>query len=200
MKTRPFAAMALILALLPSLASASDLLRDNELKFLVRTCLAHFEHRTGQPVKIDKARLQKMGFAIKTDEAFDFEAQRVIKEGIYRLKKHRFGPTIEMDRLKRRPDEVKFWSCGITSGDSLKTTEAFITPMTSANVQKMIEKEAQSMGFQPTRGKRGKVIWMKNGVPMTLRVAFYTATGQGVTGNVAPSGIYFQGAHPKHLR
>ncbi|MBR9653572.1 hypothetical protein IT775_20855 [Thalassobius aquimarinus] len=169
------------------------------MKFLVKNCLAHFAQQTGHPVKIDKNRLLKMGFSISRDETFIFKAQHVIKEGDYIFAKERFGPAIEIDRNRRKPDDVKYWTCNITTSDTVKTTDAYITNMTSLQVQKLIEKEAQRMGFKPFKGKRNKTIWTRNGVPMTFRVTFFTKSGQRQDGSSTPAGIYFQGAHPKYL-
>lgn len=190
---------AFVLICLPSLASASQLLNASEMKFLVKNCLTHFAQQTGHPVKIDKNRLLKMGFSISKDETFVFEAQRVVKEEIYRLAKRRLGPAIEIDRHRRKPDDVKYWTCNITMGDTVQTTDAHITNMTSLQVQKLIEKEAQRMGFEPFKGKRNKTIWTRNGVPMTFRVTFFTKSGQRQDESSTPAGIYFQGAHPKYL-
>ena len=190
---------AFVLIFLPSLASASQLLNSSEMTFLVRNCLSHFSPKNGLPVNIDKNRLQNMGFSITRDENHIIEAQRVVKEAVYGFTKYRIGPAIRIDRQRKRPDVVKFWTCKITMGDMVKSTTAYITNMTSAQVQKLIEKEARRMGFKTIKGKRNKTIWIKNGVPMIFRVAFYTEPGQRPDGNSTPAGIYFQGAHPKVL-
>jgi len=191
--------MVLLLVIAPNQSLASELLSANELKYLIRTCLSHFSQRSGAPIKVDQSRLAKMGFKTKKNKSFDFEAQRVVHEGVYRFSKKRFGPTIELDRNRKKPDAIKFWSCDITTGDDLQTTRPFITRMSSTEVQKLMESEAARLGFRPVAGKRGAKLWIKNGVPLIMNVLFYTTSGTRADNKTTPAQITFQGAHPKFL-
>ena len=190
--------LAVLLAVLPTLSLAGGKLSTNELKYLVKTCFSSFYHPGGKPFQVDRPRFRSMGFTTIKDDRGKFEAYRLLSEKSVGFKHARFGPRIEIRRNKRNPDKLLHKSCTIT-GDKLSGGAAFITNVSSRQVQSVLHAEAKRLGFKPFKNRKGKVVWIKGDIAVFLDVTFSFAAG-GVLGDQPPSVIYVDGVHPKDLR
>ena len=178
-----------------------DYLTENELKFLFRTCLESFFQPGGQPYKLDRKRLQAMGMTIEQDENHHFTAAEQISSGIYSLSRIHFGPRIEIDRNKRKPNKLLHKDCeirGSSAGFSNETVR-----FTNVNVEKgfkLLVSEVKRMGFKSYQNQHGDTIWRKGDIAISVSVSFHGSGKNGGIGALAPNSFSFSGVHPKRLK
>ena len=181
-------AFLLCLAVLPTQAFAVGPIAPKELPALIDTCFKSFSNPSGQPFKVDRARLARIGFVLKQDDAVKFEAFKpTMRIKVVGGTKDR-GATFEIRRHKRKSDLLRHKACTI-SGD-------FITTATVTQARNMLVKQAARNGFRKMINARGNEIWVNGDVVVHLSV-LYLLNGGKTPDTTVPRSIIVDGAHEK---